>query len=378
MEPRPSPLARYLLAAYALLIVYGSLYPFTGWRDQGVERSPSCPAPCRATSPPSTSPPICSPTCRSDFSRCWRSAAPRGTAAVAVASAWGGGASASRSRRCRTTCPSRIASNLDLAANAPGELLGALVGADRACARHRAATGTARPPRPDVPARRPTDLGLVLIGSVAGVAAQPGDPVVRQRRPARGAAGPGGRPATRPTCSSAPRPQWQGAMPSHVGLLAPCLVERDQPVRRVAPSLAVIVAAFALRTLAFGMLFKPAGHARRVTPGALFGAAGTGIWLRSRRGDRPRAGRLAVRGPRAHGGDRAREYGAANPYLARALAVWRQGTSPELQRADASGVRIWPFAALVYLHPARRAGARARTHRREASSGADRPRRRPP
>src|SRR5487761_2412367 len=34
--PRPSPLARYLLLAYVLLIVYGSLYPFSGWRDQGV------------------------------------------------------------------------------------------------------------------------------------------------------------------------------------------------------------------------------------------------------------------------------------------------------------------------------------------------------
>ena len=35
-SPRPSPLARYLLLAYVLLIVYGSLYPFSGWRDQGV------------------------------------------------------------------------------------------------------------------------------------------------------------------------------------------------------------------------------------------------------------------------------------------------------------------------------------------------------
>src|SRR3970040_2215599 len=32
---QPSPLARYLLAAYALLIIYASLHPFTGWRDNG-------------------------------------------------------------------------------------------------------------------------------------------------------------------------------------------------------------------------------------------------------------------------------------------------------------------------------------------------------
>src|SRR5713226_330979 len=33
---QPSPLARYLFAAYALLVVYASLHPFSGWRDQGV------------------------------------------------------------------------------------------------------------------------------------------------------------------------------------------------------------------------------------------------------------------------------------------------------------------------------------------------------
>src|SRR5262245_58668636 len=36
MASRSSRFARYLLGAYWLLIVYGSLYPFSGWRDQGV------------------------------------------------------------------------------------------------------------------------------------------------------------------------------------------------------------------------------------------------------------------------------------------------------------------------------------------------------
>ena len=35
-DSRPSPLARYLLLAYVLLIIYASLHPFSGWRDQGV------------------------------------------------------------------------------------------------------------------------------------------------------------------------------------------------------------------------------------------------------------------------------------------------------------------------------------------------------
>ena len=36
IDSRPSPLARYLLLAYVLLVIYASLYPFSGWRDQGV------------------------------------------------------------------------------------------------------------------------------------------------------------------------------------------------------------------------------------------------------------------------------------------------------------------------------------------------------
>ena len=36
MPPRASPLARYLLLVYLLLVVYGSLYPLAGWRDQGL------------------------------------------------------------------------------------------------------------------------------------------------------------------------------------------------------------------------------------------------------------------------------------------------------------------------------------------------------
>src|SRR5262245_51711389 len=36
MEPRPSRFARYSLAVYGFLVVYGSLYPFSGWRDQGL------------------------------------------------------------------------------------------------------------------------------------------------------------------------------------------------------------------------------------------------------------------------------------------------------------------------------------------------------
>src|SRR5882672_2671074 len=33
---QPSPLARYLFVAYALLVVYASLHPFSGWRDRGL------------------------------------------------------------------------------------------------------------------------------------------------------------------------------------------------------------------------------------------------------------------------------------------------------------------------------------------------------
>ncbi len=33
---RASPLARFLFLAYVLLVVYATLYPFSGWRDSGI------------------------------------------------------------------------------------------------------------------------------------------------------------------------------------------------------------------------------------------------------------------------------------------------------------------------------------------------------
>ena len=35
-QRRPSALSRQALAVYTLLIVYGSLYPFSGWRSLGI------------------------------------------------------------------------------------------------------------------------------------------------------------------------------------------------------------------------------------------------------------------------------------------------------------------------------------------------------
>jgi len=35
MAAQASPLTRYLCAAYSLLVIYGSLHPFSGWADRG-------------------------------------------------------------------------------------------------------------------------------------------------------------------------------------------------------------------------------------------------------------------------------------------------------------------------------------------------------
>ncbi len=36
VEPRHSPLARVGVVCFTLLVVYASLYPFTGWTDNGI------------------------------------------------------------------------------------------------------------------------------------------------------------------------------------------------------------------------------------------------------------------------------------------------------------------------------------------------------
>ncbi|QIE22240.1 VanZ like family protein [Caballeronia sp. SBC1] len=124
-QRRPSALSRQALAVYTMLVVYGSLYPFSGWRSQGIGPFAylTDPLPQYLTAFDVITNvlgymPFGALAVLALYPR-WRGALAAGVAFI-------GGAMLSGSMEAvQTYLPTRVASNLDLAANALGALLGA-------------------------------------------------------------------------------------------------------------------------------------------------------------------------------------------------------------------------------------------------------------
>src|SRR3990172_7834180 len=160
---QPSPLARYLLAAYAMLIIYASLHPFTGWRDNGVALLAflSAPLPRYITAFDV----VANLLAYSPFGFLAVLAffpALRGAGAVVAAGLAAAALSVSL-ELLQNYLPARFASNLDVALNAAGGLLGGIFGAALAGKLLRDAGLHALRYRVFRPGGR-IDLGLVLIG----------------------------------------------------------------------------------------------------------------------------------------------------------------------------------------------------------------------
>lgn len=341
---RSSPLARYLLLAYALLIVDASLYPFSGWRDQGVGALAFLLAPLpRYVTAFDIAANVLVYAPLGFLALVALQPLLRSTAAVVVATL----ASASLSlalEAIQTYLPSRIASNLDLAANAAGGLLGALFAV--AVAKrftHGAGLHGLRQRIFDSSGR--TDLGLVLLGLW----------LVSQLNPETLLFGNGDLRVLLAGSSGVHYPPdlfiraeaaVAGTNAVALGLFASCLVVHHQPVRLVI--VALIAAALALRTLAFALLFSPQEMLLWVTPGALFGVA-AGALIAIVLAALPRAGRLAFAGLALMTATVLVNIAPENPYLAASLSVWRQGHFLNFNGLTRLVSWIWPFAALGYL-----------------------------
>jgi VanZ family protein len=126
-QRRPSAFSRQALAAYAALVVYGSLYPFSGWRSLGL--SPFAyltdPLPRYLTVFDVVTNvlgymPLGALIVLALYPRF------RGTLAVGAALA-GGALLSGTMEAIQTYLPTRVASNLDLAANAFGALVGGVL-----------------------------------------------------------------------------------------------------------------------------------------------------------------------------------------------------------------------------------------------------------
>lgn len=344
MAMQPSPLARYVLAAYGLLIVYASLHPFVGWRDNGV-------APLAYLT-------AAVPRYVTAFDVVANVAAYmpfgflavlalfpllRGLPAVIIAVIAAMLLSLSL-ETLQNYLPSRFASNLDVAANAAGGLLGAMVGAAMSADLFRNAGLHALRHRLFRPGGH-VDMGLVLVGLW----------LVTQLNPETLLFGTGDLRDLLQGATGALHPPdlfirveagVAGANTVAVGLLAAALVERGQPVRLIV--IVLLTAAFLLRTLAFGMLFNAQDMLTWITPGAIIGVvAGTLIALLG--SALPRTGRLALSALALMAATALVNLAPENPYLTASLAVWRQGHFLNFNGLTRIVSAIWPFCALLYL-----------------------------
>lgn len=333
------PLARYLLAAYAFLIAYASLYPLASWRDQGADLF----AYLFASPPRHITGFDVFANLLAYFPLGFLVATVvrtrRGPAAAIVIGATASLAISVTVEALQNYIPSRHPSNLDVVTNMIGGLVGAAAGASVALARILAARE--RWFRPGAP----TDLGLVIIALW----------LVTQLNPETLLFGNG---SLRDAFNAIPG-QHHGpelfvrveaavaaAQLAAIGLFGGALVTRDgQPW---VAALAIVVLALAVRTIAFAVMFTPANMLGWATPGALVGLAigsaalAAASWM-------PRVARLAFAGLLLMGATALVNIAPANPYTAHTLQVWRQGHFLNFNGLTAFVSSAWPFAALAYL-----------------------------
>jgi VanZ family protein len=341
---RGAPLARFLLVVYALLIVYATLHPLSGWRDPGVPLLGFVTAPWPRY------------VTVFDLSVNFLSYLPygllcvlvvhprlKGAAAVLPALVTGSVLSLSL-ETAQNFLPARIPSNLDVIANVAGVAAGALAGNFLSPAllgggplqRLRAealAPGTA------------ADLGLTLLGLWLFAQLNPATLLFGTGDLRDLVAGPAGERHGAELFVSV-EAVIAAANLAAVALLASAGVRPGAPVLRLL--LALLAVALVVKTLAFIILM----HAEHVlvwlTPGAQVGlAAGIAMTLAALR--LPRAVRLALAAVLLMTATVLVNLAPPNPYLAETLKVWEQGHFLNFNGLTRLVSAAWPFAALGYL-----------------------------
>ena len=341
-EERPSPLARYLFGAYALLVVYASLHPFSGWHGQG-------PSPFAFLSAP--------------FPRSfWRfdivtnvlGYMPLGALAVlAVYPRWRGAKALGFGIACSLLLsfvleslqfylPSRTSSNVDLLTNTIGGAAGAFLALPIAPILLREGGFQTLRYRLFLPGPM-IDFGLVLLALW----------LLSQLNPETLLFGTGDwhelfQP---PPGKHYPAELFlrveaviAGANTVAIGLFLSCLTARNQPVRLL--FCALVLLALAVRSTAFGVLLKDL--LLWVTPGALSGlAAGWIITMLCM--SLPRTARLTVAGLALAGATILVNLAPENPYMAASLALWQRGPFFNFNGLTHVVSAGWPFAAMLYL-----------------------------
>lgn len=341
---RASPLARLLFLAYVLLVVYATLYPFSGWRDSGV----SAFAYLFAAKPRYVTAFDIAVNVLGYILYGWLIVLAlhprlRGFAAFAIAIASGTCLSILLEAG-QTFLPSRFASNIDVLCNAAGVAVGALVGARSAgwllgkspLLRWRA--------RNVLPGAR-ADAGLVLIALWLGT----------QLNPASLLFGAGDlRDLFQQPVGAAYEADVFVAIEAltaacnliAVGLMASAILAPGGPVLR---TLALLVGlGLLVKTGAFAILMQAENVLLWLTPGALLGLA-IGVPLLFGAALLPRILRLGLAAVLLMGATVLVNMAPANPYFASILSVWGQGNFLNFNGLTRLLSSLWPFVAMSYL-----------------------------
>ena len=341
---RVSPLARYLLLAYVLLVAYATLYPFSGWRDTGI----SAFAYLSAARPRYITGFDLTVNVLGYVPIGWLmvlALRPRltGRAAFALTFAMGGSL-ALLLEAAQTYLPARIASNVDLACNIAGCAIGAILGARSATwlldegplFRWRATQV--------LPGAR-ADAGLVLLALWLGTQLNPasllfgaGDLRDLFRQPAGD--------AYAADVFVAIEALTAACNLVAVGLTASAILVPGAPMLR--SLIGLIGLGLLVKTGAFAILRQAEDVFRWATPGALIGlAAGLPVLLAAAL--LPRTLRLALAAVLLMGATVLVNMAPANAYFVAILAVWGQGHFLNFNGLTRLLSSVWPFAALLYL-----------------------------
>jgi VanZ family protein len=341
---QPSTLARYLFVAYLLLVVFASLHPFSGWHDRGLSAFAFLTASFNRPVP------------AFDLVVNVLGYIPLGFLAVLAAyprlrgvPGFVSGLACSilltfTLESLQLYLPTRTSSNLDLLANTAGGALGALAAV--AATKPLMDAGALHRLRGELflPGRQ-TDLGLVLLGlwlfsqlnpetllfgtgDLRDLFKEPSGKLYPAEVFLRVEAG--------VACANG----------LAAGLLAACLVERNQPTRGVV--MLLMAAALAAHGFAFGLLVKPQDALSWVTPGALYGVAGS-IALLMIAVALPRAAQLPLVGFALLAATAIVNLAPANPYSTATLSLWQQGHYLNFNGLTRLVSIVWPFAAMLYL-----------------------------
>lgn len=343
MPASASRLSLYLATAYALLAIYGSLYPFAGWRDSGAPLTSFLTAAW--------------PRYYTGFDlainiaayvplgffwitalRRWWSNPLAFVGAILIGLILSGGLEI-----IQNYLPSRVASNLDLACNLAGMTIGALLGL-RWGAAMLSGGRIARLRTTLLAERRGVDSGLILLGLW----------LLAQLDPAVLPFGTGGIrhwlsiPSAQEFTAERFR-QFEmtiAATGSLAFLMIASLLTASRQRRLFPPVL--LLTALAIKTLAFALLLAPTKALAWATPGTLYGLGIAAlVWLL--------AARLAPAPQRAVAAmslllaTTIVNLGPDNPYLEYSLQIWNPGQFLNFHGLTHFAASVWPFIALPWL-----------------------------